>query len=141
MPIIHEEIIEDIEAHIRKSHGACNDWWVGTAKDARAPFFRRHLATDLGDELIYREAFTTTAADAVIDHLVNQCGLRLDRDAVPEPGKIVFVYRRTRDSGFGVRDSGLGIRDSGERGAAQGTPQPAPAALRSDQATFPRRAA
>ena len=134
MPIIHEEIIEDIEAHIRKFGGECSEWCVGTAKDARAPFFRRHLAMDLGDELIYREAFTTSAADAVIDHLVNQCGLHLDRDAVPEPGKIVFVYHR-------ARDSGLGMRDSGERGAAQGTPQPAPAALRSNPATFPRRAA
>jgi hypothetical protein len=31
----------------------------------------------------------------VIDHLVNACGLRPDRDAVPAPGKIVFVYRKT----------------------------------------------
>jgi len=84
MPIIHEEIIEDIEAHIRKSHGACNDWWVGTAKDARAPFFRRHLATDLGDGLIYREAYTTVAAQAVVDHLVNNRGLQLDQDAMQE---------------------------------------------------------
>jgi len=56
---------------------------------------RRHLAADLGDGLIYREAFTTSAADQVIDHLVNACGLRPDRDAVPAPGKIVFVYRKT----------------------------------------------
>jgi hypothetical protein len=33
---------------------------VGTAKDARGPFFRRHLVADLGDGLIYREAFTTS---------------------------------------------------------------------------------
>jgi hypothetical protein len=67
---------------------------VGTAKDARAPFFRRHLAADLHDGLIYREAFTTSAAEQVIDHLVTACGLRPDRDSVPEPGKIVFVYRQ-----------------------------------------------
>ena len=95
MPLKHGEIIEEIEAHIRKFGGERNDWCVGTAKDARAPFFRRHLAADLGDGLIYREAFTTTAADEVIDHLVNARGLHLDRDSVPEPGKIVFVYRRT----------------------------------------------
>ena len=54
---------------------------------------RRHLTADLGDGLIYREAFTTTAANEVVDHLVNACGLHLDHDSVPEPGRIVFVYR------------------------------------------------
>jgi hypothetical protein len=95
MPINHEEIIEDFEAHIRRFGGALSEWCVGTAKDARAPFFRRHCAADLRDGLAYREAYTTTAADEVIDHLVNGCGLRLDRDSVPGPGKIVFVYRKS----------------------------------------------
>jgi hypothetical protein len=138
-------MIEEIERHIRKSGGANSDWCIGTAKDARGPFFRRHLAADLGDGLIYREAFTTSAADQVIDHLVNACGLRPDRDAVPAPGKIVFVYRQARDTGYGARDTrlgaggkvsgircqtsgaepGMGIWDSGKAGVAQGTPQPA----------------
>ena len=94
MPIIHEEIIEDFEAHIRKFGGAFGQWCVGTAKDARGEFFRRHLAADLGDGLTYREAYTTTAAQEVVDHFLNDCGLHLDRDSVPEPGKIVLVYRR-----------------------------------------------
>ena len=89
----------------------------------RAPFFRRHLAADLGDELIYRESFTTSAAEQVLDHLVNACGLRLAPEAeggsaahqaegssaLPdalEPGKIVFVYRQAGDVRHGVRDSG-----------------------------------
>jgi len=63
MPINHEEIIEDIEAHIRKIGGGFGEWCVGTAKNSRGQFFRRHLATDLGDGLIYREAFTTSAAE------------------------------------------------------------------------------
>ena len=96
---------------------------------------RRHLAADLGDGLIYREGFTTSAADQVIDHLVNACGLKLapeaDRSsALPDaigPGKIVFVYHPTRDSG-------LGVRDSGKVGAAA----PAP---RSDQAKLHKAAA
>jgi hypothetical protein len=106
----HDEIIEEIERHILKFGGEHSEWCVGTAKDARAPFFRRHLAADLGDGLIYREAFTTSAADQVIDHLVNACGLKPAPEAeggsaaqkaegssalhdALEPGKIVFVYR------------------------------------------------
>jgi hypothetical protein len=94
MPINHDEIIEEIEAHIRKFGGGFGEWCVGTAKDSRGPFFRRHLAADLGDGLAYREAFTTTAAQAVVDHLLNDRGLEFDRDALPEPGKIVFAYRK-----------------------------------------------
>jgi len=164
MAINHEEIIEEIERHIRKLGGERSEWCAGTAKDARAPFFRRHLAADLGDGLIYREAFTTSAAEQVIDHLVNACGLRLAPEAeggstandpaerrstadraegssalhdALQPGRIVFVYRPTRDSGFGIRetgygrgdtglgagDSGLGIRDTDKSGAGQPAPQ------------------
>ena len=132
MPINHDEIIEEIEGHIRKFEGGFGEWCVGTAKDSRGPFFRRHLAADLGDGLAYREAFTTTAAQAVVDHLVNDRGLAFDRDSVPEPGKIVFVYRQARDTGYGRLVSGLGIRAKWE--LAQTAPP-------SDHAAFPRRAA
>jgi hypothetical protein len=112
----HNEIIEEITAHIGKSGGNAGEWCVGTAKDARGPFFRRHLVADLHDGLLYREAFTTTAADQVIDQLVKNCSLQRafshqlsavsqgfsqapeaagQPDAAPEPGKLVFVYRPT----------------------------------------------
>ena len=97
MPINQNEIIEDVEGQIRKCGGRWSEWYVGTAKDSRGPYFRRHLAADLVDGLIYREAYTTSAADAVIDHLVNDYGMHLDRDAVPEPGRIIFVHRKAGD--------------------------------------------
>ena len=94
MPINHSEIVEDFKAHMGRFADTPSAWWVGTAKDARAPFFRRHLAADLGDALFYREAYTTTAAALVVEHLVKHYGVGEDRDSVPEPGKIVFVYRK-----------------------------------------------
>jgi hypothetical protein len=95
MAINHNEIIEELEGEIRKSGGAWTEWCVGTAKDSRGPFFQRHREADLGDGLAYREAFTTDAAQFVVDHLANNCGLAFDSDAVPDPGKIVFVYHKT----------------------------------------------
>jgi hypothetical protein len=95
MPINHQEIIEDIEVQIRKNGAAWEEWSVGTAKDSRGPFFQRHREADLGDGLAYHEAYTSDAAEAVVEHLVTHRGLALDRDAAPEPGKIVFVDRRT----------------------------------------------
>jgi hypothetical protein len=88
---------------------------MGTAKDSRGAFFQRHREADLGDGLTYREAYTTDAAQAVVAHLVNDRGLEPDHDvatdaerhwalarpeaechsALQEPGKIVFVYRKT----------------------------------------------
>ena len=94
---------------------------MGTAKDSRGPFFRRHLAADLGDGLAYREAFTTNAAQAVVAHLVNDRGLEpvpeaehrsaipytegssAPPDAVSEPGRLVFVYRKVRPALAGQR--------------------------------------
>ena len=95
MRINQSEIIEEMLEHIRQLGGGFSEWCVGTAKDSQAPFLRRHVGADLGDGLISREAYTTYAADEVVDRLAKGCGLHLDRDAVPEPGKIVFVYRKT----------------------------------------------
>jgi len=94
MPLNHAEIIEDLEVHIRKTGGSAGEWWVGTAKDSRGPFFQKHLVADLGDGLVYREAFTASAAGAVVDHFVRARGLHLDQEDAPEPGKIVFVFHR-----------------------------------------------
>jgi len=80
MPINRDEIIEEVEGHMRKFGSEFGEWCVGTAKDSRGPYFRRHLSADLGDGLAYREDFTTNAAQAVVAHLVNDRGLEL----VPE---------------------------------------------------------
>ena len=90
-----EEIIEDLQEQIRKVGGRPSDWRVGTARDSRGPFFQNHLVGDLADGLVYREAFTPGAAQAIRDHFVTDCGLELDLEDTPEPGKIVFVYRKT----------------------------------------------
>jgi tetrahydromethanopterin S-methyltransferase subunit H len=57
MFISREELIEEIESHIRKFGGRFGEWPIGTAKDCRGPFFQRHLVADLGDGLTDREAF------------------------------------------------------------------------------------
>ena len=99
------KLLKILKAHIRKHGGAWGEWYVGTAKDCRGTFFQRHREADLGDELTYREAYTTDAAQAVVAHLVNNRRLEPDHAAateadrgstVPQLGKIVFVYRKTR---------------------------------------------
>jgi hypothetical protein len=38
MFLSREELIEEIEYHIRKSGGGFGEWFIGTAKDCRGPF-------------------------------------------------------------------------------------------------------
>ena len=54
----------------------------------------QHVATDLGEGLIWREAYTPYAAADVAERLAD-CGLRLECNSVSTPGYIVFVYRPT----------------------------------------------
>ena len=86
-PINQNEIIEDVEGQIRKCGGRWSEWYVGTAKDSRGPYFRRHLAADLVDGLIYREAYTTSAAQAVMEDQVNAHGMEFDASPFPSPAK------------------------------------------------------
>ena len=116
---------------------------MGTAKDSRGTFFQRHREADLGDGLTYREAFTTTAAEAAVAHLVNNRRLAIDRDAAPEPGKIVFVYRGRKSPESEVRgpkSEKQWLVDSGEFQGA-GDRLPAAATPGSDRPTFRKLAA
>ena len=94
MPSNREEIIAEIKAHIGRLGGGFGDWCVGTAKDPRSPFFESHRLAEMNDGLTYREAFTPASAQAIRDYLVNECGLRLDLDDAPEPGRFVFAFKK-----------------------------------------------
>ena len=67
---------------------ACRNW--RTAKPL--PPAPRAQAENPAPALICREAYTTYAAQEVVDRL-KDLGLRPDRPSVPQPGKLVFVYR------------------------------------------------
>ena len=87
------EIIADFQENIRKEGGAAGDWCIGTAQDPRGPFFRRHLVADLGDGMVYREAFTPETAQAICDHFVNDCGL--ERDGAERRSALHRVFSTT----------------------------------------------
>ena len=93
------EIVEDILEHIRQAGGEMREWRVGTAPDAQMPGFRQHAADGSGEKLIHREAYTTFAAEEVVERLPRGFDLPLDQEttsngvATRRPGKIVYVYR------------------------------------------------
>ena len=94
------EIIEDVLEHIRQCGGEFSDWCVGSAKDPQCPSFGRQVSEGSNDGLLYREAYTTYAAEEVLERLVKGCGLRPERAAVRPTGRIVFVYRPTESIAY-----------------------------------------
>jgi hypothetical protein len=111
------EIIEDILEHIRQRGGEFSDWCVGSAQDPQSPSFAGHVTEASNDGLLYREAYTTYAAEEVLERLVKGCGLRPERAAVPQTGRIVFVYRpreRTKTEGSG-QNAGNAVQKTADR--------------------------
>ena len=107
------EIVEDILEHIHQAGGEMREWCVGTATSAVASgqfSVPGKLAADQQNEggqkadgLFYREAYTTFAAEEVVERLTRGFDLAPEittRGAATRPGKVVFVYRKTRDTSF-----------------------------------------
>ena len=109
------EIVEDILEHIRRAGGEYREWRVGAAQDlpSRFPQAGQNGVTAHGevgsqrigsgpeaDGLLYREAYTTFAAEEVVERLAG-FGLQRERETSPNQvpttrlGKTVFVYRLT----------------------------------------------
>src|SRR5579872_2978864 len=100
MRFSESEIVEDILKHIRQGGGEFREWRVGTAQDkgirCQVPGVREQEA----ESLFHREAYTTYAAQEVVERLAQGFGLALDREASPNggaitplPGRVVYVYR------------------------------------------------
>ena len=99
MRFSESEIVEDMLEHIRQAGGEFREWRVGTVPDAQAMVLRRDAPEGSAEKLIFREAYTTYAAQEVVERLAQGFGLQLDRETIPNgaassrPGKIVCVYR------------------------------------------------
>ena len=91
MRINENDIIDEIEAHIRRCGGELGEWRVGTAKDSEGASLPCHRAQAADEGLICREAYTPYAAAEAVERLVEGYGLRPDPGSAP--GRVVYVYR------------------------------------------------
>ena len=65
-----EEIIADINMHIKRCGGNYSDWYVGISKDARDRLFNAHKVREKKDAWIYRKASSSQIARDIEDHFV-----------------------------------------------------------------------
>jgi hypothetical protein len=115
MRFSESEIVEDVLEHIRQAGGEYREWQVGTAQDLTSRFPQAahdgvRASGQAGgqpigsgqeaDGLLCREAYTTFAAQEVVERLA-AFGLQCERETSPNqapsarPGKTVFVCRLT----------------------------------------------
>ena len=69
-----QEIISDLDAHIKDSGGGYPAWYVGIASDARDRLFSDHKVKEEGDSWIFRQASFSAVAREIQDYFVNTLG-------------------------------------------------------------------
>ena len=84
---------------MRNMGGEPNEWCVGTARDraldGKLPLQDSRETSPNLPGLAYREAHIPYAAANAVEYLASAFGLQPAPSSTPEPGKIVFVYRRS----------------------------------------------
>jgi hypothetical protein len=69
-----QEIINEIDAHIKERGGGYPAWYVGVASDARDRLFSDHKVKEKGDSWIFRRASFSAVAREIEDYFVNALG-------------------------------------------------------------------
>ena len=69
-----QEIINDLDAHMKDGGGGYPAWYVGIASDARDRLFNNHKVKEKGDSWVYRQTSFSGVAREIEDYFVNTLG-------------------------------------------------------------------
>ncbi len=69
-----QEIINDLDAHIKDGGGGYPAWYVGIASDARDRLFSDHKVKEKGDSWVFRQTSFSGVAREIEDYFVNTLG-------------------------------------------------------------------
>ncbi|OIR02186.1 hypothetical protein GALL_158060 [mine drainage metagenome] len=92
-----QQIITDINSHMRQHSGTNADWYVGIATDPKQRLFNDHNVSEKNDSWIYRRATSSDVARSVEKAY-------LDAGCTGGPGggddhtDYVYAYRKTRST-------------------------------------------
>lgn len=99
MRFSESEIVEGVLEHIQLVGGEFHEWRVGTAQDNGIRGQVSGVRPQEAESLLQREAYTTFAAEEVVERLAQDFGLQLDRKTIPHgasssrPSEVVCIYR------------------------------------------------
>lgn len=93
MPTTANQVVAEIEAHIRQCGGTFRQWYVGIAANARNRLFSDHRVRETNDAWIYREAGTHQTARQIEDYFVNRLGTRGGTGGGSAASRLVYAYK------------------------------------------------
>lgn len=89
-----QEIISDIDAHIKKGGGGYGAWYVGISEDAEKRL-NKHNAKEW---YIYRQASSSQVAREIEIYFVNVLGTDGGTGGGDENTDMVYAYKKTADT-------------------------------------------
>lgn len=87
-----EQIIADVEAHIRNNGADFANWYVGIATSPRDRLFNGHNVREKGDAWIFREATSSGVAREVEDYFSKRKGARGGAGGGDYGSRSVYAY-------------------------------------------------
>ena len=69
-----QEIINDLDAHMKDGGGGYPAWYVGIASDARDRLFNDHRVKEKGDSWVFRQTSFSGVAREIQDYFVDTLG-------------------------------------------------------------------
>lgn len=89
-----QEIIDDINTHIRKSGGGYSVWYIGISKDAKDRLFNGHSVKEKKDAWIYRTASSSQVAREIEDYFVNTLNIGGDTGGGDNTSDMIYAYKK-----------------------------------------------
>ena len=96
MPIIKQEIIDEIKSHIQRHGGEYSAWHVGVCTNIRDKLSGQTKAKE--GLLISRQAYSSYVAAEVLDYFVNKLGTDGSIGADNDTADIIYAYRKSADA-------------------------------------------
>lgn len=92
-----EEIIREINDHIKKKGSGYSSWYVGISKDARDRL-NQHGVPEKDAWFIYRQAASSSIAREIEDYFVNTLGTDGGPGGGDETADMVYAYSKTANT-------------------------------------------
>ncbi|MBA7691808.1 hypothetical protein ES703_100362 [subsurface metagenome] len=90
-----QEIIDDINMHIKRCGGSYNAWYIGISKDALDRLLNGHKVKEKKDAWIYRKASSSEVARDIEGHFISTLGTDGETGGGDDKTNMVYAYKKS----------------------------------------------
>jgi len=91
------QIVQEIDDHIRQCGGGYSGWYVGIAANPRERLFNDHNVSEQSDSWIYRDCGSDTSARKAEEYFINK-GCRGGSGGGDHTTRYVYAYKISRNT-------------------------------------------